>query len=121
MVERRTVNITARTKPSVLEMAKQAAFKQNRSISNYLERLIELDCGFKPSEMTPPYQSGYAFKGKVIKIDQQTYDDWLVQFPNLPSLDVALRHADEAIADNPPAEWYEPLVAWLDEQNRGGQ
>jgi hypothetical protein len=120
MVERRTAVISGRVRPSILEMARHAAAKQNRSISNYIERLVELDSGFVPSEAAAPYPTGYAFTGKVIRIDRQTFEDWLVQFPNLPSLEVALRHADAAIADNPPDNWFEPLVAWLSEQNGSG-
>ena len=124
MTERRTVTMPFRTKPSVKLMAEAAAAKQNRSLSNYIERLIELDCGWQPSpesknSAAPKHINGYAFAGRVIKIDRQLYEDWQIQFPNLPSLSVALQAADDAIADDPPPEWMEALVAWLKSENDG--
>lgn len=77
-------------------------------------------------EHTPPTplaggNSGYAFQGKVARLNRRDYDDFRARFHAIPDFDAALAACDGWLSDQSEAKqrkWFGSVAPWLEKRHQ---
>ena len=66
-----------------------------------------------------PPDGGYAFLGRIIKLNAHDLEEWRTSFSAISDLVAELRAIDAKLADNPPTngKWYGQVAGWLRSKN----